>query len=363
MAFSFRASDIAELTVGGAGYHDWKTVYVYLCYQEANNFYRFTCSEGRPLAQNFAEHRIRPGDFCTVTLGGQYAIGGRVTVRQVAYTATHHGVEITGKGETYRTVNGAAVVKGGELTNVTYQEMASKLLQPYGLSFEPKGAISQEKFPRVNVQGQSVWEVLDSHARARNIILGPSPHDNTVMWGTDPNFTEGSGSVEEGVNILEGREIISQEFGPGVAISTAQMPPTPANWGAAATQISNTQMNAIGQSMGLAANFMPLVSHLEIPGGKGDAEQRSGSENTALSPELVKVEVVVQGWFRGGDGKGGLWMPWDSVFVKSPMLIMNEELKCKSVTFTQDDRSGSRTTLELVRKGQMSKTQIDLSGG
>jgi prophage tail gpP-like protein len=96
---------------------------------------------------------------------------------------------------------------------------------------------------------------------------------------------------------------------------------------------------------------IPLLSHLEVPGLQADAAQRSDSESTALSAESIKLDIVVQGWFRGGNGQGGLWKPWDKVTVWSPMLIMdNVTLICKSVTFTQDDRSGSRTTLELVNK-------------
>jgi prophage tail gpP-like protein len=339
----FKSHEVAELTVGGARYHDWKTVYVYLCTESPNNMYRFTCSEGKPLAPNFAEHRIKPGDRCTVTLGGEYAIGGRVTVRQVAYTSTHHGVEITGKSETYKTVSAAAKVEGGELRQVSFSEMATKLLQPLALNFQGKGGISEEKFDRVNVQGQSVWEVMETHARARNIRLGTDPDSGDGYWGTTPGFTYGTGRVVEGQNILEGREIISQEFfGDNANVSSiAQAAPNPQAWG-----IINTQPFSGG-----AAGGIPLLSHLEVPGLKADAVQRSGSEATALSAEFIKLEIVVQGWFRGGNGQGGLWKPWDKVTVWSPMLIMdNVTLQCKSVTFTQDDRSGSRTTLELVNK-------------
>ncbi len=352
MGFSNRAADICQLTVGGQKYKDWKTIYVYLCTEEAFNIYRFTCSEGKPLAKDFSEHRIKPGDRCTVTLGGAYAIGGRVITRQVAYTATHHGVEITGKSETFKTVNAAAKVPDGELKDVSFSQLATKLLQPLGLNFEGKGGISEEKFPRVNVQGQTVWEVLDSHSRARNIRLGTNPDDGNGMWGTTPSFTYGTGRVVEGQNILEGREIITQEFFNGASVqSIAQGAPTAQNWGAIHTHVPySDQGNGFAQ-LGGEGISAPLLSHLEVPGLKGDAGMRSGSESTALGSEYIKVEVVVQGWFRNGNGGGGLWKPWDKVTVWSPMLIMNNvTLQCKSVTFTQDDRSGSRTTLELVNE-------------
>jgi prophage tail gpP-like protein len=89
---------------------------------------------------------------------------------------------------------------------------------------------------------------------------------------------------------------------------------------------------------------MPLLNMAEMPGAQGEAAQRSGAENqVAIGGEQIKVEVVLQGWFNGGK----LWRPWNSVHVKSPMLIMDQSLICKSATFTQDDRSGTRVTLEL----------------
>lgn len=344
----FNPREVCTLTVNGRIYQDWKSVTVYKCQQEAFDYYRFTASE-RVTANPprvFSEIQIRPGDVCTVRLGGQYAIGGFVTTRQVAYTENAHGVEITGKSQTSATVNGAASVKGGELTDVTYTEMANKLLQPYGLTFTPKDNISQEKFPRINVTGQSVWEVMESAARQRNIILGPDPENGSNFWGTTPPYTEGNATVEEGVNILEGRETISQEFGSGAYLNLAQAAPTPQEWGAKITSAPlGNFMSKFASNLGVGAGaFMPRVNLAEMPGKQGDAEQRSKSENSALSAEQIKVEVVVQGWFTP---QGGLWRPWMKVHVRSPMLIMDQALICKSCTFTQDDKGGTRTTLEL----------------
>jgi prophage tail gpP-like protein len=351
----FRTSDVATLTVNGQEYRDWKTVTVYLCFFEANNYYRFTCTEGKPLAQKFSEMRIRPGDACTVYLGDKFAIGGVVTTRQVAYTATHHGVEITGKSDTFATVSGTSVVEGGEMQNVSYTVMASNLLKPYGLTFEPKGNISQKKIPRVSTQGQSVWDVLESNARALNIHLGTSPDRGDSYWGTDPSYTEGYGQAIEGLNILEGREIISKVFSDGPSVSTSQMAPTPEKWGAVATQISSSVTSGFADMAVAAGPFMPLLQHLEVPGDKANAQMRSNAENVALSYDRLMVEVVLQGWFNQS---GALWKPKNIVYVKSPMLIMDRNLQCKSVTFTQDDRSGTRTTLELTDEN-VGKPKVD----
>jgi len=337
------------LSVNGRLFADWKSITVYLNQQEANNYYRFTATElvSASPPKVLSELQIVPGMTCSVTLGGEFAIAGYVWTRQAALTEKAHGVEITGKGFTAATVNGAASVKGGELTNVTYPELATKILEPYGLKFGPKGAIDMKPFERINVTGQTAWEVLETAARQRNIILGTNPYDpvGKEMWGTAKGFTQGFATVEEGVNILEGRETVSMEFGSGSYLTLAQGAPTPKEWGAKITsQPFGEFASGFAKQLGVAGMFMPIVNMLELPGKKADADKRSGTENTFLSGAQIKVEVVVQGWFNG---YGQLWRPWMSIHVRSPSLILDEPLICKSVTFTQDDRGGTRTTLEL----------------
>ena len=46
------------------------------------------------------------------------------------------------------------------------------------------------------------------------------------------------------------------------------------------------------------------------------------------------------------------------VHVKSPMLILDEDLKLYAVTFSQDNRGGTRSTLELKREGGEHKPNV-----
>jgi len=347
----FNPREICQLTVDGRIYEDWKSVTVYLTSSEAFNYYRFTASErvtvGAP-PKVMSEVQVRPGQICTVTLGGEFAIGGYVTTRQVAYTEKAHGVEITGKGYTSATVNGGASVKGGEIVNSPFPELAKKLLTPYGLQLQVKDGINMQPFERFNCTGQHCWEAMESAARQRNIVLTPNPKDGKSFWAHTPSYSEGEARLEEGVNILEGRETWSMEFGTGTYLTLAQQAPTPQLWGPKVTSEPLGQFaSAFASRLGVAGQFMPLVSMAEQPGKQEGAGQRSETENTAVSGEQIKVEIVVQGWFAPN---GKLWQPRNSVYVKSPSLIMDRSLFLKSATFTQDDRSGTRTTLELVNE-------------
>ena len=92
----FKASEVAEISVAGRRFRDWESVQVHMAEGEPKHSFKLSVSEGAPLAKNFADIRIKPGDYCTISLGGELAITGMVETRQVAYTAEQHGIEVSG---------------------------------------------------------------------------------------------------------------------------------------------------------------------------------------------------------------------------------------------------------------------------
>src|SRR5215831_9350577 len=105
MAFSVmvgKAEEQALLVVNGSEFRDWETVMVRHAIREQPPFrFRFTCSEGLPLANNWFAMQIKPGDECQVYLAGKKAISAKVTTRQVYYDKSRHFVEM--QGATYST--------------------------------------------------------------------------------------------------------------------------------------------------------------------------------------------------------------------------------------------------------------------
>ena len=104
---------------------------------------------------------------------------------------------------------------------------------------------------------------------------------------------KGRRAVIEGVNILEGREILSAEVGTsGPNMTTAQAAPTPDVWGAVPTNGALGNLSSMfGQAMGTGM-YMPRLNLLEVPGMQKDAQQRSGAEANQQSNEQAKVEIV-----------------------------------------------------------------------
>jgi hypothetical protein len=148
-------------------------------------------------------------------------------------------------------------------------------------------------------------------------------------------------AVIEGVNIIEAKCII---FNPNIVGASPGMGQPPGNdkvWGAKPNlTISPNMFPTMGK------NILSSVILSEIPAWSKDVTQgRAKAEQGWLSDDRITVFATVYGWQRPS---GGLWYRDQIVSVTSPMLIMkDEQLTAKSVTFIQSNQTGTRTILEL----------------
>lgn len=366
----------AVVIINGAEYWEWESVYVRLAkYETPANTFRFTCSEQEQLGQDFTALRIIPGDKCEIRLDGEVAITGEVVTRQVFYDATNHTVELQGQGETGRMNEGAVVSQTGEFKNITFQQLAQTVAGQFGLGVTGT-ADSAMKFPRVSVQpGESAWELLERHARAANTIMGESSTGQLEL-GLNP----GGSSVIEGVNIIEGRERIHSlksvgggepgmtgggGGGAGSDFKTVgQAPGNDDEWGANPTHQRQNETGALTSTFN--QGFLPKVGLSEIPAWANSMLAGRGAMERNVSDTMqINVTVVTLGWQRNAavPPVGGLWKPGDTVTVHSPMLVMyHRPLTLKAVTFSQDNNSGTRSTLELVNAASMGG-EAQMTGG
>lgn len=339
----------AVLIVNGLEFSEWETVMVkHEMKVHPWIHFRFTCSEGMPLAANWNALRIVPGMSCTVMLAGQPAVDGLVCSRQVFVDSRRHYVEIQGASDTIQLASAAAITQTGEYKNTDYKTYAKDLLKPWpAMQFlEEGGAVPSTKFPRISIPpGSSVLDALELPLRSLGHVQLTSNVKGDVVAVSGPSGS--SDTVYEGTlgnpSYLEGREII---YNVGMAKGlnfTGQKPSNDQVWGAGAAHVP--YLNNAAKSF--AGGYSPQVVPLEIPAWTQEhLSGRSGMEQGLQGTDQVTVFVTVNGWLKPS---GGLWERAQTVNVISPMLVMkgNENLQAKSVTFTQDSQSGTRTVLEL----------------
>lgn len=352
--------EVAVLTVDGSEYRDWESVQVrHTLYAHPYYTVRFTCSEGMPLSKNFAVMRIKPGQWCTVTLGGKLAVSGWVYSRQVVVDARRHYIEIQAGSDVMPAAYSSVVHKTGEFKDITAERFLKSIFGGIGVNFSVIGSLPQTKFPRISITpGQSVSNAAEMVLRQLgNYPMTSSPQGGIVVVA---EHRAGEDTIYEGdlgnPPYLEGREVI---FNPGMAnglYGVAQGEGKDAKWG---TKIASEPFHADPFNFPFVGGKAPLVTALEIP--TMNPEQfmvgRVTAEKEMQGSEEITVTVVVQGWFRPS---GGLWDIKQKVHVVSPMLVMDGSLSLipKSITFTQDNQTGTRTTLELCNELALSSANI-----
>lgn len=350
MAVWPKPTELAILTVNGSDYQEWETVMVRCSVHEAPAFHcRFTCSEGMPIAKNFAKLQIMPGMTCKVTLAGILAFSGLVESRQVYYDAERHHIEIMCASE-MNVIAGSIIHQTGEWKDKTFKQIFEPQLNRLGvkLVFEG-GSPPSYKFKRLSaIPGEGLYDLMETAARTLGIHFSSNPEGDFVVIMGPLSETD---SVTEGKDILIGREIL---FRPSI---TSHMPAAGQgtgdneNYGPKVSHMPFHQ-EALKEFMSMSFATAPAVIRNELAtSDKSMLKGRVGMEGAIMEGDKITVFATVQGWLKPS---GGLWKRNMKVVVTSPMLVMEgRELSTKSVVFTQDNQTGSRTLLELCNPAAM----------
>lgn len=352
--------EVAVLTIDGYDYADWESVQVKHSIN-AHPFYtvRFTCSEALPISKNWDVMRIKPGQWCTVSLGGQIAISGWVFTRQVVVDARRHYVEIQAGSDAMPAAYSSIIHKTREFKNIKAESFLKQIISPLGINFSVIGKLPEAEFPRISIEpGTSVLDAAELVLRqVGNYPMTSSPQGGIRVVA---DHTAGEDTIYEG-NLgnppyLEGREVI---FNPGMASGMYGVAESEANdkkWG---TKVTHEPFHKDGFNFPFVGGKAPLETVLEIPNINPQQflAGRVTAEKELQGSDEITVTVTVQGWMRPS---GGLWDIDQKVHVVSPMLVMDGSLALipKNITFSQENQGGTRTTLELCNQLALSSAQL-----
>lgn len=342
--------DRAVLIVEGTKFDDWTSIMVQHRAHEPYDIFNFTCTEGSKLLPDtprpgqpaqprwWGALQFKPGDRVQITLAGHLALTGIITTRQAAYAAEEHGVQLVGKSLTYDVARSSVIKEKMNFDNQGFSQIATQVLAPFGIQLKKLGGIDETKFDNMQVQaGELAFSFLERIARMRKIELG-SGNDGTLLavaLGTRYNIP---GDLIEGVNILRANCTLSEEGVHSMYSTIAQSPGNDDIWGDAASKIHE-------QVSGPLRRYAPLLIPMEHPGNKSDARKRVEWESAIRASTQVSCDITVWGWETK---HGGLWRVWSRPWVRSPMLLLDDQLDLETATFQQSEQGGTTTTLHLV---------------
>jgi prophage tail gpP-like protein len=339
--------EIATLEVNGVQFQDWESVWVQMRANDPITLFRFTAAERDPIfniANTFPtwqKLQFKPGDNCTITLAGQLACTGIIEVRQVAYDANEHGVMLIGKTNTAAPAKSSVNTTTGNFDGKHIQQIAQEVIAPYGVGLNVIGSLDLTPFQQMqNEKGELIWDFLERIARFRGAIMGSDAKGNFLLIG-DHSY-QAVTTLTEGVNIKSCQCTISHEQTYTRLDAHGQQKASDSTNGPAASEVQATAMGAVPYP------YKYLLTPMEQPGSQAEAQKRANTEKKWSDGTEVQANITVQGWLYGG---ATLWQPLQEVFVNSPMAMLQQQLKIRTATFTQDNQNGSQTLLDLVVPG------------
>jgi prophage tail gpP-like protein len=294
--------------------------------------------------------QFKPGDACTIRLGGVQAIDGIILTRQTAYDANNHQVELQGAGRTWAASTSSVDAKDANFDGMTLQAIADKVYGKFGVSVRPVGTVDATPFPKCQAQpGELVFDFVDKLARQRGATLGSDQIGNMLLIGDHTGTVVQQ--LTEGENIMKMQCVISNEVmaslysAVGQAANAESMP---------AAQSANVEKQVTSNNYRGAFKFLQTV--LEHPFmSPNEVAKRAAYEAQFRDGTQIRANVTVQGWLRDGVD---LWRCGDDVIVNSPMAMLNFVMKIQTLTFQQDNQSGTTTLLELVMPWALSDRQF-----
>jgi prophage tail gpP-like protein len=324
-------AEVATIIVGGRRWDDWTNVMVEHRYAEAWPHFKFSSVERGPI-------QFRPGQECAIYLGGVLAIVGVITVRQVAYDANNHGVQLMGKGVTWYASKSSIIDETGDFDGQTFEQVARKVIAPFGVGVKTIGKLNDIPFQRLQIEpGEKLWDSLERLARPKGVVIGSDHLGNFLLIGEHTDPVEEN--LVEGVNIKSLQCLNTVEHTHSEYRVGSQSPGTDDHNGAAASQ----QQASVP---GTAVRYSPLLTSAEQPvWDQSEVLDRARNESIWHEGSTGQASVTVQGWFRR---PGQLWRAGTNVHVYSPMALLDEVMTIQSCLFSQEGGGGTTTTLECV---------------
>jgi prophage tail gpP-like protein len=341
-------AETAIISTGSFTWRNWETVMVQHRYMEAFPVFEFSAVEPATEPATQAQLLFNVGQLIKITLGGQPAISGIISIRQSAMDGERHGLQLIGKGWTWQMAKSSIRGQGSSFTydfsGQNIVQIAQTICAETGVTCYAVGNVDLSPFPSlVTSPGEPAFDFLERIARQRQTIIGSDPFGGLTLNGPQPLPQGADLRLSKTGNIKKINVVISNETVFANYWSVGQMTGSDSLNGEAAAQLF------AGPVSGPDASVSHLVAPMEDPGNQGDVQKRAAFEALIHNSTEIKITIGVNGWLQPS---GILWQAGAQYVVDAPDHLPTQWNKqpyaAQVVTFQQDDENGTTTTLELV---------------
>lgn len=327
------------LSAGGQDLAGWTDVEVIVGIEICPAVFRIAMTERT--SETSGAVVVKPGDPCTVKIGGDLVITGYVDRYRPSITGEFHGIEILGRSKSQDMVDCAAEWDGGQIKGSSVLQIAQKLAKPYGI--QVKGDVDTgPPLPQFNLTiGESPYAIVERLARYRGLIIYDQS-DGSMVLAQAGKDKMGSG-FKQGENIQRGVAEYSMDgrFSEIEAFITAV--DTFSDLG------SQGNLLATAKDPGVPRHRLRVVISEGGALGNDVAEKRAKWEVARRAGRSYSATIVCDSW---RDSAGKLWTPNATVPIDAPALKLPKGTVwvISQVSFRRNQREGTLAEVTVMPK-------------
>ncbi|WP_439471347.1 phage baseplate assembly protein [Brevundimonas sp.] len=324
--------ELVTLKVGGMLFEGWTTVNVSKGLRFPAGSFSLSYAE-RPSADG-APLKIRTGEACEVLIGGELVITGWIDTATPEFDAESRRLTVTGRDRTADLVDCAALNSPGSWANRTLLQIASDLVQPFGLTVVARTDVGAA-FRRFSLQqGETVWDALERMARFRGFLVVSTPAGQ-IEFITPGRRRAGFTLRQSDMLSASAEHDVGDRFSLYV-VKGQSSGDDESNGRAAAGPKAEVTDPAIKR-------YRPTLILAEEQATLASLQARAGWEANVRAAAGRRVVAEVQGW---RDPDGALWSGDLIVPTDAPWLGIDGDILIADVSFELGE-SGSTTSLTL----------------
>ena len=332
------------LRVNGKEYGGWKTATVTRGIESGCGSFNLNVSEKWGTE---TEHwPIYEEDECVVVIGRKKLITGYVDRRNPSFTATSHGLTLTGRDKVGDLVDCSAnpALDKWEFKGVSVLQFAKKVAAPYGISVTLQGGLTDSVLPAppkklVIDPGDTAFTAIERACRMAGLLPVSDGLGGLVLTraGTERTDTE----IVQGENMLAGDgdfnaaerfrhyHVLGQHRGTANFNGVSAAPP-----------------RGTAEDTHVRRTTRTMIIRPECAVTKDYAKKRAQWEATTRAARADAVTATVQGWTQ----KSGLLWPVNAlVRVRSQKLGIKGDMLITQATYRIGEQEGTTTELTLKR--------------
>jgi prophage tail gpP-like protein len=340
-------NDLITLRIGGVDWTYWKSVEIVRQMDAIAGAFSLTLADKWvPGAQPAGSRAQEPlpvaaGQECELLIGSDPVIRGWIDKVTPSFSASEHGISVSGRDASADLVDCSAVHSPGQWNNISCLDLAKILAKPFGIEVTAEGVLGAPLPVFKLEQGEKAFEALDRALKQRELLACPDGKGGIVLLKVGAKAH--SLALRQGHNILSASAEYDLTDRFSDYLVQAQRPGNDQEWGLAACAVHAAAKDAE------VRRHRPLIIRAENSADSAGAQQRAAWEKSVRAGRSVSVSVTVQGFRQGqpGDVRAPLWQINALTEVDIPFLRISQRLLCGKVTFRRDIGPGSTTTLEL----------------